>query len=328
VRIYVRFPRKLTAVVALAVTALTLGGLASCGGDNPDPAATATASATPTPLAATGGKVTVTGALGKEPQVTMPKPYAVEATKTTVEKPGTGAKLKSGDSVKLQYVGIVATTGTVFQSSWKSDTVPTMSLAPGGVLDGLRKGLLGQRVGSRVTVAIPPGDGYGPAGQAEIGVTGADTLVFVVDIIKAISPLATITGTMADTKAGFPDVKTSKGQPSGLTFSGKVPSKADSQVLIQGSGPKVTSKSALTIRYLAASARTKKVFESAFPSKSSTLDMSATLPAGLKAQLIGKHMGDRVIAVLPSALKGASQLPDGVKATDTLIMVIDILAVA
>jgi len=70
----------------------------------------------------------------------------------TVEEAGKGAKLATGDSVKLQYIGIVGTTATVFQSSWKSEGVPTMSLAPGGVIDGLRSGLLGQRVGSRVTV--------------------------------------------------------------------------------------------------------------------------------------------------------------------------------
>jgi peptidylprolyl isomerase len=328
VRIYVRFPRKLTALVALSVTAITLGGIASCGPDDPDPAATPTAAATPTPLAATGGKVKVTGALGKEPKVDVPKPYAVEKTTVTVEKPGKGAKLATGDSVKVQYIGIVGTTAKVFSSSWTGTTVPTMSLAPGGVIDGLRSGLIGQRVGSRVTVAIPPGEGYGPAGQPEIEVTGADTLVFVVDILKDVKPLTTITGTMAETKAGFPDVKLSKGQPSGLTFAGKTPTKADSQVLIKGSGPKVTAKSALTIRYLAASYRTKKVFESAYPSKSSTLDVTAQLPAGLKEQLVGKRMGDRVIAVLPKALAGATQLPEGVQDSDTLVMLIDILAVA
>jgi len=323
----VRFPTKLTAVVALSVVALTLGGIASCGPDDPDPA-TATATATPTPLAATGGKVKVTGALGKEPKVEVPTPYAVEKTTTTVETAGTGTKLASGDSVKLQYIGIVGTTAKVFQSSWAGKTVPTMSLQPGGVIDGLRSGLLGQRVGSRVTVAVPPGDGYGPAGNAQIGVTGADTLVFVVDILKDVRPLTKITGTMAETKAGFPEVTVKDGQPTALTFEGKIATKADSQVLISGTGAEVTGTSALTIRYLAASARSEKVFESAYPSKSSTLDMSAQLPAGLKEELVGKRMGDRVIAVLPKALEGATQLPEGVQDTDTIVMVIDILAVA
>jgi peptidylprolyl isomerase len=324
----VRFPRKLTAAVALSITALTLGGVASCGPDKPKPAAAPTASTTPTPLAATGGKVTVTGALGKEPKVDLPKPYAVEKTTVTVEKAGSGRKLASGDSVKVQYVGLVGTTAKEFKSSWTGKTVPTMSLAPGGVINGLRTGLLGQRVGSRVTIAIPPGDGYGPQGAPPIGVTGADTLVFVVDILKDVKPLSSITGTMAKTGAGFPKVKVTKGQPSGLTFSGKTPTKAASQVLVHGSGPTVTTNSALTIRYLAGSYRTKKVFESAYPSNSTQLDMTTQLPAGLKQQLLGKRMGDRVIAVLPKALAGATQLPQGVKDTDTLVMVIDILAVA
>jgi hypothetical protein len=98
-------------------------------------------------------------------------------------------------------------------------------------------------------------------------------------------------------------------------------------VLVAGTGTKVTSKSALTIRYLAGDFNTKKVFESAFPSKSSTLDMTAQLPAGLGEELVGKRMGDRVMVVLPGALKGATQLPEGIKETDTLVMVIDLLAV-
>ena len=79
---------------------------------------------------------------------------------------------------------------------------------------------------------------------------------------------------------------------------------------------------------MAASERTKKMFESAFPSRSSTLAMSAQLPVGLEKQLVGKRMGDRVIVALPKALEGATQLPEGIQDTDTIVMLIDILAVA
>ena len=35
-------------------------------------------------------------------------------------------------------------------------------------------------------LSIPPADGYGKSGQSQAGITGTDTLVFVVDIIDAI----------------------------------------------------------------------------------------------------------------------------------------------
>jgi len=53
------------------------------------------------------------------------------------------------------------------------------------VITGWDKGLVGQTVGSRVMLSIPPADGYGSAGQSQAGITGKDTLVFVVDVIDA-----------------------------------------------------------------------------------------------------------------------------------------------
>jgi peptidylprolyl isomerase len=44
---------------------------------------------------------------------------------------------------------------------------------------------VGQTVGSRVLLVVPPADGYGSAGQSQVGINGTDTLVFVVDILAA-----------------------------------------------------------------------------------------------------------------------------------------------
>jgi len=49
-------------------------------------------------------------------------------------------------------------------------------------MPGWEKGLLGQTVGSRILLVVPPDDGYGRAGKPPtIGAT--DTMVFVVDIL-------------------------------------------------------------------------------------------------------------------------------------------------
>jgi len=58
------------------------------------------------------------------------------------------------------------------------------SFPTGGVIPGFRDGLVGQTVGSRVIIVIPPELGYGPSGGTGDGSIGAeDTIVFVVDIL-------------------------------------------------------------------------------------------------------------------------------------------------
>ena len=54
------------------------------------------------------------------------------------------------------------------------------------MISGWDTGLAGQTVGSRVMLVIPPKDGFGSTGSSQGGITGTDTLVFVVDIIDAL----------------------------------------------------------------------------------------------------------------------------------------------
>ncbi len=58
------------------------------------------------------------------------------------------------------------------------------------MIPGWDKGLVGQKVGSQVLLVIPPAEGYGAAGAPNAGISGTDTLVFVVDILDARSGLA------------------------------------------------------------------------------------------------------------------------------------------
>ena len=53
------------------------------------------------------------------------------------------------------------------------------------MITGWDKTLVGQKVGSRVVLAVPPKEGYGKQGQPQAGIKGTDTLYFVVDILGA-----------------------------------------------------------------------------------------------------------------------------------------------
>ncbi len=96
---------------------------------------------------------------------------------------GKGAKVQKGDTVVVQYKGVLWRTGKEFDSSWSRQQPFVTTIGQGAVIPGWDKGLVGQTVGSRVMLVVPPKDGYGNAGQGDI--KGTDTMVFAVDILGA-----------------------------------------------------------------------------------------------------------------------------------------------
>jgi FKBP-type peptidyl-prolyl cis-trans isomerase len=151
-----------------------------------------TASATGTSVSSGGGTLpTVTSNPGAAPTVTIPKnsPSSALVTKTLIQ--GTGPVLTTGQTVVVQYVGVLYRTGKVFGTSWPSASNPssllTFQLGGQGLIKGFQAAVTGARVGSRVMAIVPPAEGYGSAGQPSAGITGKDTLVFVIDILDAVN---------------------------------------------------------------------------------------------------------------------------------------------
>lgn len=116
-------------------------------------------------------------------KVTPPKTLQV---KTLIK--GTGATVKKGQNIAVQYTGVLWRTGQVFDSSWARQSPYALPIGEGKVIKGWDLGLVGQTVGSRVLLVVPPADGYGSAGNSSgtITIKGTDTLVFVVDILATI----------------------------------------------------------------------------------------------------------------------------------------------
>ena len=136
-----------------------------------------------------GGLPAVTEAAGQAATIKIPAGTAAPkalTTKTLVK--GTGAKVASGDYVVVQYTGVIWRTGKVFDSSWSRNQPFAFNVGAGQVIKGWDDGLIGQTVGSRVMLVIPPADGYGSSGQSSAGIKGTDTLVFVVDILGSYAP--------------------------------------------------------------------------------------------------------------------------------------------
>jgi FKBP-type peptidyl-prolyl cis-trans isomerase len=127
----------------------------------------------------------VTAAAGKAPSVQVPStaPPKTLQVKTLIK--GTGPMVSKGQYLVVQYTGVNWRTKKSFDSSWTRGQPFSTPIGVGQVIKGWDSGLVGQTVGSRVLLVIPPALGYGKAGSAQAGIKGTDTLVFVVDILAA-----------------------------------------------------------------------------------------------------------------------------------------------
>jgi FKBP-type peptidyl-prolyl cis-trans isomerase len=100
---------------------------------------------------------------------------------------GKGAEAKSGDTVKVQYVGTL-TNGTEFDASRKhGDQGFTFELGKGRVIKGWDEGVVGMREGGKRKLTIPPNLGYGARGAGD-KIPPNSTLVFEVELVSINKP--------------------------------------------------------------------------------------------------------------------------------------------
>lgn len=127
----------------------------------------------------------VDAAGGGAPFVTMPPGGPPPDLQSVTLVRGDGPKLDVGQNVLVHYEGVNWRTGDTFDSTWRSGKPLEVPLGVGQVMTGWDNGLIGQTVGSRVLLVVPPSQGYGTQGNARAGIEGDDTLVFVIDILDA-----------------------------------------------------------------------------------------------------------------------------------------------
>jgi peptidylprolyl isomerase len=121
------------------------------------------------------------------PGITVPKVDPPEQTEVEVLKQGKGQVVEDGDSVVVHYTGVLWDDGTVFDSSWETGQPATFVVSEGEgseVIPGFSEAIVGQEVGSQVGVIVPPSEGYGDQGSAQV--PAGSTLFFVVDILGVI----------------------------------------------------------------------------------------------------------------------------------------------
>jgi peptidylprolyl isomerase len=124
------------------------------------------------------------GDLKKKPKIpkqTGPAPTSLVAQDLIK---GTGQAAKDGDSLSVQYVGVLYKTGKQFDASWDRGKQPfQFTLGQGNVIKGWDQGLVGMKVGGRRRLIIPAALAYGAAGQPPT-IPANSALVFDIDLTK------------------------------------------------------------------------------------------------------------------------------------------------
>jgi peptidylprolyl isomerase len=320
----------------LPVFVACLFALTACGSPSASPtpnstavptaAATAAPSASPsaTPVVQTSlDGITVTGKPHKLPKVSFTKVFSIDKSRVKVLTAGTGSVVSEASLVTVDYVGVNGRDGKVFDSSFARKATATFAVS--GVVAGFKAGLLGQKVGSRLLMAMPGSDSYDgvDASYRPTDYQDGDTLIFVVDLLGASATQPS--GTTVKPAAGLPTVAGDAATKPTVTMPGTAaPTKMAAQTLIQGKGAKVAKADTIYVRYVAYSWKTGKQIEDQWTPTTAQL---STLISGWKSGLTGKTVGSRVLLVLPPH-DGGYPLGNNnppLDAGDTIVYVVDIL---
>ena len=282
--------------------------------------------------------LSVTGAYGKEPTVLIPKSVKQPAKTTTeVLHQGTGATITKGDYTFINAVTYVWShkpykRKMIGNSTIKTNKPSAVQIGGGQTLPGLEAGLTGKKVGSRVMVEIPPKDGLGSSGNAQYGITGTDTLIFVVDVVGTYGKNSAASGTPQKvTDSSLPTVTVNgAGKAPTVTIpKSTAPTTLKAQTLIEGTGPVVKTGQALVMQYHGVLWRNGSVFDSTWTKGTPFITQIGTgqVIKGWDQGLVGKKVGSRVLLVVPPSLGyGSKGSGTTIKGTDTLVFVADILA--
>ncbi|MFS8203715.1 FKBP-type peptidyl-prolyl cis-trans isomerase [Streptomyces sp. CWNU-52B] len=333
--------RRLAALLIVPALALTAS---ACGGDDDkgdkdkaDPSASSSPStaAAPKPVDSASPMPEVQGAFGKKATIDVPKGDPSGKFVVHTLSQGDGAVVKKDDLVSMNFTGKVWKGGKDLGSSYQKGGAPQLIAAGSdAVIPAFSQSLVGQKEGSRVLVVAPPAAGFGSQGNQQIGVSGSDTLVFAVDVGDVVPKKAE--GKQASIAPELPQIKADDEAPATISVpKNDPPAKLVDKVLIEGKGAEVKSGKSVTMQYSGAAWKINEGKEKATLFDSSwkagqpftTVIGQGQVISGWDKGIVGKHVGDRVLLVIPPAQAYADQdkgkeLP----ANSTLVFVVDILA--
>ncbi|MFF3242468.1 FKBP-type peptidyl-prolyl cis-trans isomerase [Streptomyces sp. NPDC002870] len=150
---------------------------------------------------------TVSGQFGTRATLAVPKAKPSGKFVIAPQIQGRGRAARAGDVAIVNYTAQVWRSGKPLPGSYDKGARPQVfAVGRGGTLPALDKAVSDEHAGSRVLVAAPPAAAYGTTGSAQLGVSGTDTVVFVVDIMNVIGAHATVQGKQRSVPDDLPEV--------------------------------------------------------------------------------------------------------------------------
>lgn len=181
----------LPAAAALGLALLAAGcGSSSSSTSGIEPAPSGNQSAATAPVATTPTATTPANpALAKKPKIA--KAIGPPPKKLVVRDlvKGTGPAAVAGQTLTMQYVGVLYANGKQFDASWDRGQPFSFTLGTGQVIAGWDQGLLGMHVGGRRQLVIPASLAYKnvarPGTPPNVGIPKNSALIFDVDLLSA-----------------------------------------------------------------------------------------------------------------------------------------------
>lgn len=221
---------------------------------------------------------------------------------------GSGETVQAGDFLIVHYVGVAATSGDEFDSSWNRGQPASFGLNQ--VIAGWSQGLVGMQVGGRRTLTIPAELAYGDSGPAP-----GDSLIFTVDLV-AIDLSQRID---MDILSEIED----RGEP--LIEPAE---QVDELVIkddIEGSGQTVEPGDRVTVHYVGVGATEGEVFDSSW-SRGQPISFGLNeVIQGWTEGMVGMKVGGRRTLVIPADMAYGNSGP---APGDTLIFTIDLIGIS
>ncbi|MFG3498425.1 FKBP-type peptidyl-prolyl cis-trans isomerase [Streptomyces sp. NPDC047928] len=326
--------RRLAALLIVPALLLT-----ACGGEDTKADADASASPgtteVPKPVDSASPMPEVAGAKGKKAEITIPKGEPSKAFVVHTLTPGTGAEVKKDDLVVANFTAKIWKDAKDLGSSYDQGGAPQVITAGSeSIIPAFSQAVTGQKIGSRVLVVAPPAAAFGSAGNPQIGVSGTDTLVFVLDVENVIPNK--VEGKQADIPSNLPQIDAEKAEPATIKIpKNDPPAKLVDDVLIEGKGPEVKSGQTVYMQYTGAAWKINegkdkaKNFDSSWNAGKpfTTVIGQGQVIEGWDKGLVGKKVGSRVLLVIPPAQAYKDQdKGEDLPANSTLVFVVDILA--
>ena len=308
---------------ALIITAgLVMTALTACA----TPGTAQASCETTTTSGAASELVSATGDFGTAPDVNFPTPLKSATTQRSEIIAGSGDKLVAGQLISAEINIYNGTNGNVIAQGAYDDANVPLFLLNGADITGITDGLLCARVGERVVIVVAPDDGFAGADTQPAGIAATDTLVVVVDVVKAFLPRADgVDQTVAN---GLPAVVLDEnGVPGVVVPGGDAPTTLEVGVLKKGAGQKVVEDSNVVVNLIGVLWKDKKVVSSTWTDGAPTQIVPNGVLTGLATSLIGQTVGSQIVAVIPPDQGYRDTATASIPAGSTLIFVVDILGV-